>query len=423
MSQPLVEEAPPMRSNITTEASLGTRISVWWNSLPIVTAAVFALCVVVYVVGVLIGYDDFISVCMSPLLVIKKFEVYRPFTSVIFHGGLLHICFNMLAYVPMGSALERLLGSVRSAHLLLLIALTNAIIHILVAYVLSYLPFQAVNGLMRECSIGLSGVLFSLIVIETRVSGTHSRSIFGLFSVPAKWYPWALMLLFQLLMPNVSLLGHLSGIVSGTLYSQGVFNVFLPSNAVCSSIESSRVLAPLVRQSGFIVGGTSLAALSSSLSDPTGMSDAPSRIWRGLQGWLPALPMQNVVGSSAPANAATSGPPSDPRFPGTGRTIGSPGASGGGNRLVKDGSRTGDASERLLGADKLAKGAGDSTKPPSERWQPGGRSTTAPVTQPTGEWASEVSALVSMGFDGAAAKSALIAANGNVEMAIEYLSG
>lgn len=43
----------------------------------------------------------------------------------------------------------------------------------------------------------------------------HLRSIFGLFTVPPRVYPWALLLVFQLLMPGVSFLGHLSGILAG----------------------------------------------------------------------------------------------------------------------------------------------------------------------------------------------------------------
>lgn len=41
--------------------------------------------------------------------------VYRLVTSVVIHGGLLHVAFNMLAFVPMGAALERLVGTVQAS--------------------------------------------------------------------------------------------------------------------------------------------------------------------------------------------------------------------------------------------------------------------------------------------------------------------
>lgn len=43
-----------------------------------------------------------------------------------------------------------------------------------------------------------------------------ARSIFGLFSVPTWAFPWALLVIWQLLVPRASLLGHLTGLlVSG----------------------------------------------------------------------------------------------------------------------------------------------------------------------------------------------------------------
>ena len=69
------------------------------------------------------------------------------------------------------------------------------------------------QALAHQCAIGFSGVVFGLIVIDNSVSHATSRSIFGLFTVPARVYPWALMVLWQLLLPSVSFLGHLTGIV------------------------------------------------------------------------------------------------------------------------------------------------------------------------------------------------------------------
>ena len=69
------------------------------------------------------------------------------------------------------------------------------------------------QALAHQCAIGFSGVVFGLIVINNSVSHATSRSIFGLFSVPARVYPWALMVLWQLLLPSVSFLGHLTGIM------------------------------------------------------------------------------------------------------------------------------------------------------------------------------------------------------------------
>mmetsp|Transcript_17640 Transcript_17640/g.29641 ORF Transcript_17640/g.29641 Transcript_17640/m.29641 type:complete len:132 (-) Transcript_17640:9-404(-) len=82
--------------------SITSQFSVWYRSLPLVTRYVFTTCVSVQVIAVLVGFDAFGRVCMSPFYFARNFQVYRALTSVVFHGGILHIAFNMLAFVPLG---------------------------------------------------------------------------------------------------------------------------------------------------------------------------------------------------------------------------------------------------------------------------------------------------------------------------------
>ena len=39
--------------------------------------------------------------------------VWRVLTAAIFHMGILHLAFNMLAFVPIGQSLERLIGTIQ----------------------------------------------------------------------------------------------------------------------------------------------------------------------------------------------------------------------------------------------------------------------------------------------------------------------
>lgn len=103
--------------------------------------------------------------------------VYRIYTSIIFHGSLLHVLFNMMALVPLGSELERIMGSVRLLYVIILLATSNAIFHVLIALVVAHNPVLTYDYLMNECAIGFSGVLFSMIVIETSLSGVQSRRL------------------------------------------------------------------------------------------------------------------------------------------------------------------------------------------------------------------------------------------------------
>lgn len=81
----------------------------------------------------------------------------------------------MLALVPLGSELERIMGSIRLAYLIILLATTNAIFHLFIALLVGHNPFHPYPYLMNECAIGFSGILFSMIVIETSLSGVQSR--------------------------------------------------------------------------------------------------------------------------------------------------------------------------------------------------------------------------------------------------------
>lgn len=46
-----------------------------------------------------------------------------------------------------------------------------------------------------------------------------------------RYYPWALMLFWQLLMPGVSFLGHLGGVLAGQAYVWAWLRWAIPSSA------------------------------------------------------------------------------------------------------------------------------------------------------------------------------------------------
>lgn len=138
----------------------------------------------------------------SCLLIVIKLSfsvaVYRIYTAILFHGSLLHVLFNMMALVPLGSELERIMGSVRLLYMTILLATSNALFHLLIALVVAYNPFRSYQYLMNQCAIGFSGILFSMIVIETSLSGVQSRRwvlyllfwniIWQLFFFPLSWF-------------------------------------------------------------------------------------------------------------------------------------------------------------------------------------------------------------------------------------------
>lgn len=83
----------------------------------------------------------------------------------------------MLALVPLGSELERVMGSIRLLYMIVLLATSSAIFHILITLIAAFNPIYSYYQFMDECAIGFSGVLFSMIVIETSLSGVQSRKL------------------------------------------------------------------------------------------------------------------------------------------------------------------------------------------------------------------------------------------------------
>ncbi|PKU83578.1 Uncharacterized protein MA16_Dca008265 [Dendrobium catenatum] len=269
---------------------LPTRLNQWWAGIPFITSCVTVVCGIIYLVCLLAGYDSFAEICFLPSEVVSRFQVYRIYTAVLFHGSLLHVIFNMLALVPLGTELERIMGSVRLLYLMVLLATSNAIFHLIIALIVAHNPLHSYPFLMHECAIGFSGIIFSMIVIETSLSGIQTRSVFGLFNVPAKWYAWILLVLFQLLATNVSLLGHLCGILSGFAYSYGLFNYLLPGSSFYGAIESSSFLSACIRRPGFILcsGGATYGNLPTHLNSNTASSGLVSEnLWRNITSWMP----------------------------------------------------------------------------------------------------------------------------------------
>jgi Rhomboid family len=109
------------------------------------------------------------------------------------------------------------------------------------------------DGLMVQHSVGFSAVLFHVSVLECNLYPHHStRSLFGFANVPAYLYPWALLIVLQFIMPNLSFTGHLSGIITGTLQSAGYLEPIFVSNEYMREMESWRIFSKLAAMPSFV---------------------------------------------------------------------------------------------------------------------------------------------------------------------------
>ncbi|GKY99459.1 hypothetical protein MPSEU_000900400 [Mayamaea pseudoterrestris] len=238
------------------------------SRLPPTTFGVIVLCCVLYLVQAIANAPPLQRVTMCPHNVIVLHEYYRIMTSALYHGGLLHITMNMVSTLALSSLLERELGTIRHFLSVLVAILFTSLIYLLVALIAS--DVFAYNALMYQQAAGFSGVLFHMLVLETSLVGAGGdRTLFGFVNVPSWLYPWVLLVVLQLFMPNLSLLGHLSGMISGHFQLYGIFDVLvLPSEDTLRNMDQWRCLQWLARLPQFAATPSGLTLTRSSVNFP-----------------------------------------------------------------------------------------------------------------------------------------------------------
>jgi len=125
-------------------------------------------------------------------------EWYRLITAMFLHYGVLHLLLNMVLLWQLGRYLEAQLGPIRFSALYLLAGLGGN--------VAAYL-FTAPNQPAAGASTAIFGLVIAMIVINRRLNLDISALIPLL----------VINLLFTFTVPNISIAGHLGGLVVGGL--------------------------------------------------------------------------------------------------------------------------------------------------------------------------------------------------------------
>lgn len=205
------------------------------GGLPAGTALFAGVCVAVFGVQYLFALDTGpLSIGAFPVVFLG--EWFRLVTSAFLHGGILHILMNMASLLAMGPSVEAILGTANFVVLVLSAVLLEGLIY--VGFCVACWAATGNAEWLHMYAVGFSGVLFTLAVEEASLSPNPTRSVFGLFRVPTRLYPWVLLVLLQLAIPNISFLGHLSGLLVGVLHVGGLLAWLLPSMEACRFMES-----------------------------------------------------------------------------------------------------------------------------------------------------------------------------------------
>lgn len=224
--------------------------------LPIVTIALIALNVAIYIVS---SYSNaFLSISESwvrsggfiPILVISdSSQLYRFLTSMFLHGNIIHIFFNMYFLYIFGRAVENVLGSWRYLALYMLSGFSASVFHTVFSALQGVASIESLSIPAIGASGAISGVLGAYLIL---FPGTSLTACWWFF-----WFPVcytlraALYLVFWFVLqiiygyttaftanPGIAFFAHAGGFIAGI--------AFLPI-----LVSSSRLYA-LKMRTGFL---------------------------------------------------------------------------------------------------------------------------------------------------------------------------
>jgi membrane associated rhomboid family serine protease len=212
---------------------------------PLVTTALIAMNVAVFVVGLGMGDDPSVGGrerltveggLFGPL--VDQGEWYRIVTSGFLHAGLLHLAFNMYLLYLLGQQLEPVLGRVRFA----------------VAYVFALLT-GSLGVLLLDptaLTVGASGAVFGLMGIA--VLAQRSRGINPFDTGLGGLIVLNLVLTFAI--SGISIGGHIGGLIGG--FVAGWLLIELPRQS--RALPAFAPLAAVVALGAAVVGASFWAA-------------------------------------------------------------------------------------------------------------------------------------------------------------------
>lgn len=176
-------------------------------------------------------------------------QLYRLLSSAFVHGGILHIFMNMSSLISVGAMLELNFGTMSFLIMSVWGAFCGNIIYCILEAIFWAATQQYV--FMRYAAVGYSGVLFAYAAIDSYHAPVSTRSVFGVFNVPSRVYPWVILVLISVVLPGISFTGHLSGIIYGVLLMAGLDAYLIPSTEGLERLDTSPYLSYITTHPSF----------------------------------------------------------------------------------------------------------------------------------------------------------------------------
>ncbi|ORX78764.1 hypothetical protein BCR32DRAFT_246935 [Anaeromyces robustus] len=135
------------------------KLKKWFFLMPAGTKTIFITILSLYILK-LFWSGEVEDTCINPEMMWSHIITSCNFV----HASILHIVFNSIALIHFSSNFEKNVGSVLLVYIVLVFSVLIAVIYSFTAEILS---IMFISKWVNTCTIGISGVLFSFITIES----------------------------------------------------------------------------------------------------------------------------------------------------------------------------------------------------------------------------------------------------------------
>jgi membrane associated rhomboid family serine protease len=213
---------------------------------PVLTYILIGICVVTFIGGTAgggsltgsgLGGSTLLTEGALSRAAIADGEYWRLITAGFLHGGFFHLLFNMFSLYILGSMLEPAIGRVRFALIYFVSLLCGSFGALLIE--------TNANAL----TVGASGAIFGLM--SAAVIVMRNRGINPMESGLGLWIGLNLLLTFTI--PNISIGGHIGGLIGGAVAALVLFDLRdvarVPAaaiNAICLAVGAAAAIGSVM---------------------------------------------------------------------------------------------------------------------------------------------------------------------------------
>ncbi|KAL9650095.1 hypothetical protein ABK040_016416 [Willaertia magna] len=230
---------PSLSSDTFSPSSLTSH----FFQLPFITKLFF--CILSFnflILQSLFNFPEESEICLNIISNINLNSIFRIFFNSTFHHDFLHYLFNCISFLGLGILLEKLINSLNFLFLILFSLFNTFLIFNCLFYLIYFLQYilqfnfltdlqnSLQNSLQSICFIGFSGIIFSILVNYCQLNKNNNMSIFGMLQIKSIYYPFIMLFITSILLPNSSFFGHFIGIINGYIFYYLFLNYFLFNN-------------------------------------------------------------------------------------------------------------------------------------------------------------------------------------------------